>query len=334
MSLEHGAFRAAAHETSHDGATISVIICAYTDARYGQLVAAVQSVRDQTLPAREILVVIDHNAALLTRVRAELPDVVALANRHGRGLSGARNSGIESALGTIVAFLDDDAVASSDWLRRLHDCYADPHVVGAGGAIAPLWEESRPAWFPPEFDWVVGCTYRGMPVSVSPVRNMIGANMSFRRSACLEAGGFRGALGRVGASAAGCEETELCIRLRQRDPRRVLLYEPRARVLHHVPSDRARREYFMKRCIGEGRSKAQVTTSVGAADGLSAERMYTLRTLPLGCARGVAEAFVKRDAHGFARAAAIAGGLAATTFGYLTGRLMKQSTPLESVYGS
>ncbi len=318
---------------SHADASISVIICAYADARSSLLAAAVQSVGAQSLPACEIIVVVDHNAALLAWVRAELPGVVALANCHDRGLSGARNTGVEAARGTVVAFLDDDALATPEWLLRLQVCYEDARVVGAGGSISPLWEAGRPTWFPPEFDWVVGCTYRGMPASVSAVRNLIGANMSFRRDACLEVGGFRSALGRVGASGAGCEETELCIRLRHHDPRRLVLYDPRARVLHHVPSGRTRREYFIKRCLGEGRSKAQVASSVGAGDGLSAERAYTLRTLPLGCARGVAEGVVRGDASGFARAGAIAGGLAVTTVGYLSGRLQRRSAPAEILNG-
>jgi GT2 family glycosyltransferase len=331
VSREHTGV-AATSETSRHEASIAVIICAYTDARSSLLAAAVQSVRAQSLAAREIIVVVDHNPALLAWVRAELPGVVSLENRYERGLSGARNSGVEAAQGTIVAFLDDDAFALPDWLLHLHSCYANPRVVGAGGAIAPRWEGGRPAWFPPEFDWVIGCTYRGMPVSTAPVRNLIGANMSLRRQACLEAGGFRSVFGRVGASAAGCEETELCIRLRQRDPRSILLYEPHARVLHHVPNDRARRDYFFRRCLGEGRSKAQVASSVGSADALSAERSYTLRTLPLGCARGVAEAFVRGDAYGIARAGAIAGGLAATTLGYVAGRLNRQPVSQEASY--
>jgi hypothetical protein len=60
-----------------------------------------------------------------------------------------------------------------------------------GGKIEPLWLEARPGWFPDEFGWVVGCTFRGMPVEETPVRNVIGANMSVRRDVLVAAGGFR-----------------------------------------------------------------------------------------------------------------------------------------------
>ena len=70
-----------------------------------------------------------------------------------------------------------------------------PGVIGAGGVAVPRWETGEPAWFPDEFAGVVGCTYRGLPEQRAPIRNPIGANMSFRRAAFDEAGGFRTASG-------------------------------------------------------------------------------------------------------------------------------------------
>ena len=62
---------------------------------------------------------------------------------------------------------------------------------------------------PREFNWVVGCTHRGMPSTTAPVRNLIGCNMSFRREVFSRIGGFRDQIGRVGARPSGCDETEL-----------------------------------------------------------------------------------------------------------------------------
>ena len=53
--------------------TTSVIICAYTEARWQQLLCAAESVRNQTTPVDEVLVVIDHNEALLDRARRQWP---------------------------------------------------------------------------------------------------------------------------------------------------------------------------------------------------------------------------------------------------------------------
>src|SRR5262245_28703548 len=269
---------------------ISVVICAHTEARWEHLARAVESLRSQSVAPREILVVIDHNLALADRACHQLPGARVIENRHQRGISGARNSGIAAAQGAIVAFLDDDAVAAPDWLDRLLDGYRGPNVLGVGGAIEPQWQGRRPRWFPEEFDWVVGCTYRGMPREAAPVRNLIGCNMSFRRQVFEHIGGFRGEIGRVGVRPSGCDETELCIRLRQRLPHALLIYNPDARVRHHVPPHRARWEYFRARCFLEGRSKALVAQLVGAGDGSSAERAYALRTLPRGVVHGLLDA--------------------------------------------
>ncbi len=300
---------------------VSVVLCAYTEVRWKDLIEAVESVKCQSAPPREIVVAADHHPALLERVRASLPDVVGVENRERPGLSGARNSGIAVAQGTIIAFLDDDAVAAPDWLAQLSTGYDDPKVFGVGGAIEPMWPNGRPKWFPEEFDWVVGCTYRGMPLTASPVRNLIGCNMSFRRETFEAVGGFQNGIGRVGTMPIGCEETELCIRARQHWPKRALLYMPQARVFHRLPAHRARWSYFRSRCYSEGVSKALVARLVGAGDGLASERMYTFRTLPRGVAQGLADAVLRGDISGLGRVAAIVSGLMMTTAGYLKGSL-------------
>ena len=193
--------------------TVSVVICTYTPARWDELRAAVASVRAQTVGRTETIVVVDHHDELRERAAAELAADRVIANRHRRGLSGARNTGIEAASGDIVAFLDDDAVAEPEWLCQLTAPYSSERVIGVGGLVVPKWAVTPPAWFPDEFGWVVGCSYRGLPEELIAVRNPIGANMSFRRQPLLDAGGFSTAVGRVGTRPVGCEETEASIRL-------------------------------------------------------------------------------------------------------------------------
>lgn len=314
------------HKSQSTTSDISVVICAYTEKRWDDLVLAVASLQQQTHQPKEIIVVIDHNPHLFQKACTTFADVILLENSEARGLSGARNCGIAIAKGAIVAFLDDDAVAAPDWLRHLALAYSKPEIVGIGGAIDPHWATERPAWFPHEFDWVVGCTYRGMPWQPAPVRNLIGANMSFRREVFERIGGFRTGMGRVGTRPVGCEETELCIRIYQQWPEAILRYEPQASVFHHVPSQRATWRYFRARCYAEGLSKAQVTLLVGANQGLATERNYTLRTLPLGVLAGLFDFMTHLDPTGLARAGAIILGFALTAGGYLVGQLGEQLT--------
>jgi glycosyltransferase involved in cell wall biosynthesis/GT2 family glycosyltransferase len=294
-----------------------VLICAYTLDRLEVLAQAIESVRSQSTPARQIVLVIDHSAELMAEAERRWPSLRLVENTEEQGLSGARNSGVAACTGDVVAFLDDDAVASPDWLTRLSEAYRDPHVLSVGGAVHPAWVGGKPSWFPAEFDWVVGCTHSGMPSEPAAVRNLVGANMSLRRHNLIEVGGFRHELGRVGTIPAGCEETDLCIRVGRRWPEGKILYDPAASVDHFVPASRATRSYFTSRCRGEGRSKAVLAGLVGSESGLEAERSYVRRTLPAGVLRGLGDA-TRGDFSGMARAAAIVTGLLTTTAGYLS----------------
>jgi len=197
---------------------ISVIVCAYTEKRWDDLSQAVHSLRTQTLPPDEIILAIDHNPALYERAKSRFPEVIVVENGQTRGLSGASNSGIAVASHNIIAFMDEDAVAAPDWLATIQAGFSHPNSLGVGGAIIPWWLNEKPTWFPEEFNWVVGCSYKGMPETAKPVRNLIGCNMAFRKEVFDRIGGFRSEVGRIGTYPAGCEETELCIRARHNFP--------------------------------------------------------------------------------------------------------------------
>ena len=308
---------------SSASATVAVVICTYTLGRWDALVRAVESVRQQTYPPAQLIVVVDHNDDLLSRARAELGDCLVVSNRYVAGLSGARNSGIDECVSHIVAFLDDDAHADPDWLEVLAAPFAKDAVVAAGGRAIPAWEGGRPGWFPPAFDWVVGCSYEGQPTSPARVRNVLGCNMAFRADLVRSVDGFRTELGRTATSATGVEETELCIRLAQSDPGAEILYLPAARVTHAVPVERATWRYFTRRCIAEGRSKAILTGMVGRGRALESERRYTRRVLPVAAGRALLEAIRRRSLSAAIPAAAIAGGLVLTGAGYVWGRLTR-----------
>lgn len=317
----HAGFAATLNASSvtHETAAVTVVICAYTDRRWPELSRAVASVLAQHLRPDQVILVIDHNDALLDRATRSFPDVTVVPNTGPRGLSGARNSGLARARGDVVAFVDDDAEAEPGWLIRLVRHYGNPAVMAVGGSAVPVWDGRRPRWLPPEFDWVVGCSFTGQPVRAAPVRNLIGCNMSFRRAALQDIDGFHPALGRVGTVPVGCEETELCIRLHRRHPGGVVLYDPAARVRHRVSADRATWSYFRRRCFSEGRSKAVVARMVGTRSGLSAEREYTRRALPRAVRRELRGA--RTGPAALLRVGAIVAGLLVTGSGYLTGRV-------------
>lgn len=302
---------------------ISVVVCTYTDRRWDVLSTCVSALREQTLRPHEILVVVDHAPPLLERIARELPGTVALPSAGPPGLAGSRNTGARAATGAIVAFIDDDAVPEPDWLQRLVGPYEDASVAAVGGGIVPRWAVARPAWFPPEFDWVVGCTYRGLPDTRATVRNVIGANMSFRRMVFEHLEFFSG-LGHAGGRSLGGEETDFCIRLAEALPGSRIVYEPGARVRHHVPLDRARFSYFMQRCYSEGVSKGVLARRVGSGAGLASERAY-VRAIPGAALRSLTHAVRTRQPARALGAVATVIGVAAATSGYAMSRLRRLS---------
>lgn len=296
----------------------SVVICCFTERRWDELNLSIQSVLAQSHPAKEIVVVVDYNDALEQKLRAEVQGVRIVANRYPQGLSGARNTGVEEVSGDIVVFLDDDAWADVEWLGRILAAYDSPDVAGVGGAIEPIWPESRPAFFPPEFDWVIGCSYSGMDKTPGSIRNLIGANMSLRRDVLETVGKFDSKVGRTASKPMGGEDTELCIRVLQTWPNSRFVIQGDAVVHHHVSEDRTEWSYFLRRCYAEGRSKAHVSKLRGRSDGLSSEVNYVLKVVPAAFGRNLFKGVSRADTGSVARAAAIGLGLATTTAGLIT----------------
>jgi glycosyltransferase involved in cell wall biosynthesis len=277
-------------------------------------------VLDQQPPPKQILLVVDHNPDLASLARQEFPDVTVIESEAPAGLSGARNSGLRAANHPLTVFLDDDAEARPDWLAQLVDPYRNPTVVATGGSVHPRWPEHRPRWLPPEFDWVVGCSYQGLPEALGEIRNPIGANMSLRTGLALDVGGFNGAIGRIGTRPRGCEETELAIRLTASHPQSCVLYIPAAAVDHHVAKERLQFKYFLRRCWHEGQSKATVVRLVGSA-GLERERHHAALVIPVAILREMRR-FLRGEASALARAVAAAAGLSTAAAGYLAVRMI------------
>ncbi len=241
---------------------ISVIISSYTKKRLNDILRCISSLRRQTLPPLEIILVLDPLEELVRFYRSRLPTFIKIITSPRIGLSHARNAGAQAANGSIIAFIDDDAYADEDWLLNLVQNYEDPNVMGVGGFVAPQWISHRPHWFPEELDWIIGCSYRGLPTEKSLVRNPIGANMSFRSEALRKVGYFKSDIGRIGTTLLSDEETEISMRILRAIPNAKLIYDPSAIVHHKVDAQRTSLTYVWKRSFYEGISKATITAEL------------------------------------------------------------------------
>lgn len=314
----------AADGSGADCLAVTVVVCAYTARRWQSTCAALRSALTQSPRPAQVLLVIDHNAELAGRARSALHgalDGVEVLESEGLpGLSGARNTGLMAATQPVTVFLDDDAEARPGWLASLVEPYRSGSVVATGGNVVPRWPGMRPAWLPTEFDWVVGCSYTGLPAAGGPVRNPIGANMSMQTQLALKVGGFDESVGRVGSRPTGCEETELSIRLTAEQPGSVIYYVPDATVDHQVTAERVTLRYFVRRCWHEGLSKASVVRLAGASAGLERERRQVAVVIPMSIVRELGRC-LRGDPGALLRVGTTVTGLAATASGYLAGRV-------------
>ena len=307
------------------GRSASAIVCAYTFDRWALTARAIESLLRQSRFLCEILLIIDNNDRLhdtFADYYSSRPGslvVQVMKNERTPGLSGARNTGISKAKGDFIVFLDDDALAEDDCIAALLSPYrADPTVQATGGAATMCTTAPVPKWWPPEYNWVVGCTYVGLPLTSSEVRNVMGCNMSVRTQTARTLGGFAETMGRVGELPVGCEETDLCIRIAQQMPNAKIIYEPKAIAEHFVPARRLTARYFLSRCFYEGRSKALLSERVGPTASLKSEQEYIRVTLRRAVVRNIMQVFLKRELSPLARTAAIAFGVLAASVGYLS----------------
>jgi glycosyltransferase involved in cell wall biosynthesis len=254
---------------------ISVVVSTYTKDRLNYVLECLSSLKKQSLAPCEILLVLDPDQDLVRFYKSQVADDVKIIISKERGLSNARNEGVKNASGEIIAFIDDDAVADENWIRSLALNYDEPLVVGVGGFVKPKWEGKRSLWVPEELDWIVGCSYKGLPETKAFVRNPIGCNMSFRRDVFKNVGYFSTSIGRFGKRLLAGEEPEFSLRVFKMIPEAKIVYDPSAIVYHNVPKGRANLRYAFERSFYEGLSKAIIKSSISdSSKALSVEDAY------------------------------------------------------------
>lgn len=296
---------------------ITVIIPVYTMDRWALTCDAVESVLAQSLAPDEIIICVDHNADLMQRLRERFPPdqytnppVRIIESRHDGHVSASRTTAVEAARSQTLVFLDDDAVAEPGWLERMSEPLRDPDIVAVGGEPLPIFPKPRPRWFPPEFDWIFGCAYTGLPRTPTPTLRLIGTTIAARRDDLIAIDGFHFDV---------FEDLAMCHHLLALKPSGTLLYEPRAVVMHYVHPNRLTWHYYWYRCFWVNRGKVAVMKQLGeSAANLRADRRFVAHSLGTGLARE-ARQLVRGDAGGALRAGAICAGLLSAAAGYLVG---------------
>jgi len=194
---------------------------------------------------------------------ADYPTRLRVVVEPRRGLSIARNTGLEHARGRVAVFVDDDVTFQEAWLDGLRAAFEGPGVVGAGGPIEPVFPAGTDAWFAEEAlrqrDPTTGIFDRpGGEHAFDPrgTATPRGGNMAVLRDLALELGGFREDLG-WGKGRVPGEETDLFVRVFATG-RGEVRYLPPMAVNHHLDLERTNAAYARKWHEGYGRASIRM----------------------------------------------------------------------------
>lgn len=221
--------------------TLSVVIVTYNRCR--DLEDSLKSLFDMESRPLQVIVV-DSNSTDDTREIAEKYDVEFLSISE-KSMVKARNVGLRHVKGTIVAYVDDDIIASKTWSKYITEPYKEPNVGGVGGRVVPvnfngvlnISSKYREVGRVLENGFVLN-NYDASSDSNVEVDTLIGCNMSFRTDLLRKAGGFdenfQGSCFR--------DDTDASIRVKQQ--RCKLVYNPKALVWHRYKGKTVNRKWF------------------------------------------------------------------------------------------
>lgn len=207
---------------------VSAVIC--TRNRPDKIGRAVESVLANTFPNFDLTVIDQSTSDETERIARGIGDRdarVGYKRMSKFGASRARNLGIASTTGPIIAFTDDDCLVPSDWIEKIVAAFEEQRdgelmygqVLAAypengGEALTPVLRFDKPE----RLDRVNGFRVFGMT-----------ANFAARRSLFERAGTFDEALGAGGRLKSG-EDFDLAYRAYRRNA--VILLRPEVTVRH------------------------------------------------------------------------------------------------------
>ena len=223
--------------------SVSVVVPTYR--RPADLVRCVDSLLATGYPRLEVIVVDnapqEPETADLVAERFSTEPRVRYLREWTPGASRARNLGVRSARGEVVAFTDDDVVVDRHWIAALtHALVANPDVDCVTGLVIPvaldtpvqLWFEQFGGFNRGHDQRVFDLGDRRGDTLLYPyTAGALGGlgNVAFRRSALRQPDAFDVTLG-PGTPAFGAEDQDAFVALLRAGGR--LLYEPAALVRH------------------------------------------------------------------------------------------------------
>lgn len=199
----------------------SVIVCTYNgESTIGECLESIAKIE---YPNFEVIIINDGSNESISEIitKYSYKHGFRLMTTENRGLSNARNTGVEAATGEIMAFIDDDAYPDPHWLKYLAIDFMRTNHVGVGGPNIPAIGDGT----------IAECVSKapGNPshvlISDHVAEHIPGCNMAYRREGLLAVGGFDPQFRIAG------DDVDICWRLQQKGLS--LGFSPSALVWHH-----------------------------------------------------------------------------------------------------
>jgi len=132
---------------------VTVVLPAFNGAAF--IAEAIASVRRQSHPALEIVVVDDGSTDATATVVQSLGDDIRYVRQRRGGPAAARNRGVSLARGSLVAFIDQDDLWPDDHLSVLQTLLAETAAVAMGTtqALVPASEARATVFVPYGAPW-------------------------------------------------------------------------------------------------------------------------------------------------------------------------------------
>lgn len=253
---------------------VSVVVCADESTPFDGLTAALDSVlRDGDV--HDVLVVVDRAPRLRDHLRHRYDDLVVVDNTRTPGLAGSRDTGIESARGDVVAFLDADCVAHAGWARALSAPFDQVDVIAVVGRTEATWPGAAASALPDDLLWAVDCTPRSRPDGLVGLDDVAGATVAFRRWDLLQVGGLASGVDARDAVPRGAEFVELCLRLAADEPEARIVSTSSARISRTVVPHETRRRSVAASAFDRGVAQTALRRSSGRDVDTETERGIT-----------------------------------------------------------
>lgn len=247
---------------------LTIIICSYNRSSY--IGEALDSLYRQNsgLDIFEVIVV-DNNSTddteqVYTKWRENhLEGSFTYTTETKQGASYARNNGATIAKGDWFCFMDDDAVATPDYVKNiLNHIKQHPTIVGFGGRIIPKYIPAEPKWMSYYVSSLVGnFDYAPTACAFENGKYPLESNMIVQKSVFEQVGGFNTALpGVVGTLRIGGEGKDLYFKVMALG--HTIYYDPSICVHHVVEVKKLTSEYMYRVASGVGRGERTRTLAI------------------------------------------------------------------------